>query len=104
MPMLNGFIQIGFTTHRRLVTLHAYTATITFPQFLAFVCSTWLVISWAIALTLLPKHNQISDVIFFYCVAPVLTVPLPLMIFYDLPKRFPTIYQCFLLVSIWSWS
>lgn len=77
---------------------------LTVSQFLAFVCSSWLVISWAIALTLLPSHTLISDVIFYYCIAPVLTVPLPIMIFYDLPKRLPILYQCYLVISIWSWS
>lgn len=73
-------------------------------KFLSFVCSTYLVISWAIALTLLPKHPETSDKVFYWAIASALTVPLPIMIFYDLPKRVPIFYQCFLLVSIWSWS
>ncbi|KAG8801718.1 hypothetical protein FRC16_011292 [Serendipita sp. 398] len=72
-------------------------------KFLAFVCSIYLVISWVIALTLL-RLPEISDMIFYWGLAPALTVPLPFMIFYDVPRRFPYFYQPFLLVSIWSWS
>jgi osomolarity two-component system, sensor histidine kinase SLN1 len=70
------------------------------------VCSTWLVISWLIAVTLLPapKDLLLSDIIFFYGIAPALSIPLPIMIFYDVPKRLPQFYQVFLVASVWCWS
>lgn len=87
-----------------LINLTVFTDTPS-GQFLAFVCSTWLVLSWVIALTLLPNsRTPVSDIIFYYCIAPALTVPLPLMIFYDFPKRLPVIYQIYVLLSVWSWS
>ncbi|KAG8815334.1 hypothetical protein FRC17_000741, partial [Serendipita sp. 399] len=72
-------------------------------KFLAFVCSIYLLISWIIALTLLRKV-ELSDIIFFWALAPALTAPLPFMIFYDVPRRFPRFYQLFLVLSVWSWS
>ncbi|PVG00732.1 hypothetical protein CPB86DRAFT_782280 [Serendipita vermifera] len=73
-------------------------------KFLAFVCSVWLVINWVLALSLLSRQPQLPDIIFFYGISPALTVPLPFMVFYDIPKRFRQFYQCYLLLSIWGWS
>ncbi|KIM34323.1 hypothetical protein M408DRAFT_5593 [Serendipita vermifera MAFF 305830] len=73
-------------------------------KFLAFVCSAYLVLSWIIAITLLPENPYVSDIVFFYGIAPAFTVPLPVMIFFNIPKRFHHFYQVYLLLSIWCWS
>jgi hypothetical protein len=62
-----------------------------------------MLVSWAIAVSLI-RDATLTDVIFFYIVSPVVTAPLPLMVFYNIPRRFPTFYQLFLTFSIWSWA
>ncbi|KAG8733550.1 hypothetical protein FRC11_005303 [Ceratobasidium sp. 423] len=63
------------------------------------------VLNWVLAASLLSQQEYITpDKIFFYGVAPFLTVPLPVFITFDWPRTRPWIYQLWLAGAIWGWA
>ncbi|PPQ64353.1 hypothetical protein CVT24_008422 [Panaeolus cyanescens] len=76
-----------------------------YKKSLAFWASLWLIANWVLGCIFIP-HNPIAfqDKIFYFAIAPVLSLPVVFMIMYDWPRDRPYIYQIFLTVSIWCWS
>ncbi|KAF9560107.1 hypothetical protein CPC08DRAFT_708306 [Agrocybe pediades] len=72
---------------------------------LALWASLWLIANWVLGCIFIP-HNPIVtlDKIFYFGIAPCLSLPVVVMVMYDWPRDRPYIYQIFLVVSIWCWS
>ncbi|TFK29581.1 hypothetical protein FA15DRAFT_663722 [Coprinopsis marcescibilis] len=76
---------------------------------LALVTSLWWICNWVLACIFFPitdKENPppLEDKIFYWGVAPVLSIPVIIMVMYDWPRDRQYIYQAFLIASIWCWS
>ncbi|KAG8901544.1 hypothetical protein FRB99_005226 [Tulasnella sp. 403] len=72
---------------------------------LALAGSLVLVLNWVLICILIPRESMIrADKIFYWAIAPVLVIPVPMMIIYDWPKDRPWIYQCLMSFSVWSWG
>jgi len=71
---------------------------------LALWASLWLIANWVLGCVFIP-HDPIAllDKIFYFGVAPVLSLPVVFMVLYDWPRDRAYIYQIFLIVSIWCW-
>ncbi|KAH9479238.1 hypothetical protein JR316_0007826 [Psilocybe cubensis] len=72
---------------------------------LALWASLWLICNWVLGCIFIP-HNPIAklDKVFYFGVAPFLSLPIVFMVMYDWPRDRPYFYQIFLVVSIWCWS
>ncbi|KIJ55470.1 hypothetical protein M422DRAFT_240090 [Sphaerobolus stellatus SS14] len=70
---------------------------------LALWASLFYVLNWVIGCVLLPKPHPIIEQVFYWGVAPVLTLPLPFLIAWDIPRRHGVFYQIYLACSTWSW-
>ncbi|KAF8159373.1 hypothetical protein B0H34DRAFT_703185 [Crassisporium funariophilum] len=72
---------------------------------LALWASLWLIANWVLGCIFIP-HNPVAflDKIFYFGVAPFLSLPIVFMVMYDWPRDRPYTYQVFLVVSIWCWS
>ncbi|KIM44414.1 hypothetical protein M413DRAFT_442397 [Hebeloma cylindrosporum] len=72
---------------------------------LALWASLWLIANWVLGCIFIP-HDPIArlDKIFYFGVAPILSLPAVFMVMYDWPRDRPYTYQVFLIVSIWCWS
>ncbi|KZS94496.1 hypothetical protein SISNIDRAFT_453422 [Sistotremastrum niveocremeum HHB9708] len=71
---------------------------------LAIYSSLFFVLNWLLGIALVAKPFALADKIFYYGIAPCLTVPLPFMVIYDWPVDRRLFYQPFLGISAWSWS
>ncbi|KAF8997922.1 hypothetical protein BDQ17DRAFT_1362850 [Cyathus striatus] len=72
---------------------------------LALWASVWLIVNWVLGCAFIP-HNPVvnMDKVFYFGVAPVLSLPILFMVMYDWPRDRSFFYQAFLVVSIWCWS
>ncbi|KAF8628700.1 hypothetical protein AX17_005923 [Amanita inopinata Kibby_2008] len=73
---------------------------------LAIWASLWLVMNWILGVIFVPKtpFMYLLDKIFYFAIAPVLSIPITFMVIYDWPRDRPILYQLVLIVSIWIWS
>ncbi|KDQ11343.1 hypothetical protein BOTBODRAFT_35428 [Botryobasidium botryosum FD-172 SS1] len=71
---------------------------------LSLYAGLFLVLNWALACALVAQPFSIIEKIYYYGVGALLSVPVPVMIFYDLPLVHPRMYQRFITCSIWSWA
>ncbi|KAJ3504573.1 hypothetical protein NLJ89_g7867 [Agrocybe chaxingu] len=72
---------------------------------LALWASLWLIANWVLGCIFIPHHPVVLlDKIFYFGIAPVMSIPVVFMVMYDWPRDRPYVYQVFLLVSIWCWS
>ncbi|PFH50297.1 hypothetical protein AMATHDRAFT_61349 [Amanita thiersii Skay4041] len=73
---------------------------------LAIWASLWLIMNWILGVIFVPKspYMYLLDKIFYFSVAPILSIPITFMVIYDWPRDRPIIYQLVLVVSIWIWS
>lgn len=62
------------------------------------------ILNWILATAFDPKPAPLPDIIFYYCLMPVLTFPLIILVIYDWPRDRPVTYQIALSVSTWSWG
>lgn len=72
---------------------------------LALYTSIWLVLNWILGCAFIPRNPVVTqDKIFYFVIAPIVSIPVVFMVLYDWPRRRPYIYQGFLGLSIWCWS
>ncbi|KAF8892172.1 hypothetical protein BD779DRAFT_1784373 [Infundibulicybe gibba] len=69
---------------------------------LALWASLWLIANWVLGCSFVPGFN-LMDKIFYFGIAPLLSLPVGLMVMFDWPRDRSIIYQCFLILSIWCW-
>ncbi|KAJ8516509.1 hypothetical protein ONZ45_g6212 [Pleurotus djamor] len=75
-----------------------------YAKSLAGWSAAWLIVNWVLGLAFVPRPFTLMDKIYFYAFAPVLSVPVILMIMFNWPRDRVVLYQCFLGVSIWAWG
>ncbi|KAG8931173.1 hypothetical protein FRC02_003114 [Tulasnella sp. 418] len=62
------------------------------------------IINWVLVCILIPReHALLADKIFYYAIAPVLVVPMPLMVIFDLPRNHSILWQLYMSFSMWVW-
>ncbi|KAL5536973.1 hypothetical protein ACEPAF_796 [Sanghuangporus sanghuang] len=71
---------------------------------LALWSALFFVINWVLGCALLPRPFSIADNIYFFGVAPVLTLPIPFLVMFDFARDRPYVYNTFVVISTWSWS
>ncbi|ELU43511.1 putative histidine kinase [Rhizoctonia solani AG-1 IA] len=71
---------------------------------LAFFASLFFILNWILALALIPRPLQTIDHVFYYGVAPAITVPGPLFIIFDVYRRAPWFYQLWLTAQTYIWA
>ncbi|CAE6443002.1 unnamed protein product [Rhizoctonia solani] len=102
-PVIERFFSLHF--HDPVSEAQYIKETFYTHKTLAFWASCFLILNWVLATSLLSQQTYIlGDKIFVYAVAPVLTVPLPVLITFDWPRTHPWIYQVWLAAAIWSWA
>ncbi|TDL26135.1 hypothetical protein BD410DRAFT_784176 [Rickenella mellea] len=70
---------------------------------LAIWSSLFFVLNWVLGCILLQTPFPLPDKIFYFGVALILSVPMPFMVIFDFPRRYPIAYQIFLAMSTWCW-
>ncbi|KAJ7281339.1 hypothetical protein C8J57DRAFT_1173204 [Mycena rebaudengoi] len=65
--------------------------------------SVFFIASCALAIGTVRDPVVLADKIFFYCISPLLALPLVFMCAYNYPLNHPYVFQAFLAVSTWSW-
>ena len=71
---------------------------------LALWSSLFFVLNWVLGCALVPKPFALADNIFYFGVAPALTLPVPFFVIFDFARDRPLLYNTFVLLSTWSWS
>ncbi|KAH8116382.1 hypothetical protein DFH11DRAFT_1828708 [Phellopilus nigrolimitatus] len=71
---------------------------------LALWSSLFFVLNWVLGCALVPKPFTLADNIFYFGVAPVLTLPIPFFVIFDFPRLRPNLYHTLLAFSTWCWS
>ena len=74
------------------------------PQNLAVWSALFYILNWILATAFVPKPAPLPDIIFYYCVTPVLTFPIIVMVIYDWPRDRPVFYQIWLSCATWLWG
>lgn len=72
-------------------------------QPLALWSAVFFIINWVLGCAFIPKPYQLIDKIFYFGVAPALTLPIIFMVMYDFPRDRPNTYQTVVCISAWSW-
>ncbi|KAJ7781948.1 histidine kinase [Mycena maculata] len=65
--------------------------------------SVFFIANCLLAILTIQSPVVLSDKIFFFGIAPVLSVPILFMCAYDFPYNHPYFFQTFLCLSTWSW-
>ena len=73
-------------------------------QNLAVWSALFYILNWTLATAFNPQPFPLPDIIFYYCVMPVLTFPLIVLVIYDWPRDRNITYQIALSISTWSWG
>lgn len=71
-------------------------------KMLALIAACFLIANWVLACIFIPRPFILFDYIFNFGIAPVLTLPLPILIVLRWPIRRPVIYQIYLVFAVWS--
>ncbi|KAH8077880.1 hypothetical protein BXZ70DRAFT_1002843 [Cristinia sonorae] len=71
---------------------------------LAIWAASFYVLNWALGVALIPKPVVRSDEVFFYAVAPALTILVLPMVMFDWPRDRPALYQVLLMIATWMWG
>jgi hypothetical protein len=71
-------------------------------KLLCLVSSLYLVLNWILYCALTPKPN-LYDKILYFAVAPVLTVPTPIFVAFDMPRRFNRFWQLWIFANAYFW-
>lgn len=64
----------------------------------------YLTVVWALVLALLPRPLSTWNMVQLYGLQPFFTIPLIPMTAFDLPRRWPWTWQCFMFCSIWLFA
>ncbi|KAG5725064.1 Signal transduction histidine-protein kinase BarA [Termitomyces sp. T112] len=70
---------------------------------LACWASVWLILNWVLGCIFARPIYQVFDQIVYYGIAPILTLPIIIMVMYDWPRDRSNVYQVFITFSIWLW-
>lgn len=71
---------------------------------LGLYSSLFFVANWILVLALSARPFVLSDIIFFYGIGALISLPLPFLVIYDKPFKRPVLYQSYVAVCVWSWS
>ena len=71
---------------------------------LAIYSSLFYFIHWILIIALSTRPLVLSDMIFFYGVGCLISVPLPFLVIFDYPEKNRLIYQAYITVCVWAWS
>ncbi|CCO28380.1 hypothetical protein BN14_02375 [Rhizoctonia solani AG-1 IB] len=102
LPFLWRFFNLAF--HDPEAESHYLKERYYTKKRLAFFTSLFFVLNWVLALALLPRPLQTIDHVFYYAVAPAITVPGPLFILFDVYRRAPWFYQLWLTLQTYMWA
>ncbi|KAF8517934.1 hypothetical protein BU17DRAFT_49029 [Hysterangium stoloniferum] len=100
-PPIHRFFVLRFNDEK--MEAHFSHETWFTSKRLALWASLFYVLNWIIGCILLPKPHPLIEQIFYWGVAPVLTLPLPILVAFDFPRRRHIFYQGYLACSTWSW-
>ncbi|KAG8917268.1 hypothetical protein FRC01_002572, partial [Tulasnella sp. 417] len=74
-------------------------------KFLAVAGSCLVFINWLFIVCLVPARKMIlPDKIFYWGIAPWLVIPIPVLIYCNWPRKYPSVYQLFTSFALWAWS
>ncbi|KAJ7580197.1 hypothetical protein C8J56DRAFT_962513 [Mycena floridula] len=102
LPALNAFLNPRFASPAAEADYQRELWVTSKP--LALFGAVFFISNWVLGVIFVQKPLVTADKIYYYGVAPVLSVPLLFMCAYDFPRDHATFYQCFLAISTWSWS
>ncbi|CAE6417607.1 unnamed protein product [Rhizoctonia solani] len=102
LPFLWRFFNLSF--HDPEAESHYLKERYYTKKRLAFFTSLFFVLNWILALALIPRPLQTIDHIFYYGIAPAITVPGPLFIVFDIYRRAPWFYQLWLTSQTYMWA
>ncbi|KAF9525965.1 hypothetical protein CPB83DRAFT_858706 [Crepidotus variabilis] len=72
---------------------------------LAIWAGLWLILNWIFGIIFISLSQfTLGDKIFYFGIAPMLSLPVIFMVMYDWPRDRPYLYQTFLIVSVWCWA
>lgn len=71
-------------------------------KLLCLVSACYLVLNWILYVALTPKPN-LYDRILYYGVAPVLTVPTPFLVAFNVPRRCNIVWQLWVMCNVFFW-
>lgn len=71
---------------------------------LALWSSLFYIVNWVLGCALVPKPFTLGDNIFYFGVAPVLTLPIPFFVIFDFARDRPILYHTLITFSTWCWS
>ncbi|TFK97711.1 hypothetical protein BDV98DRAFT_255564 [Pterulicium gracile] len=66
--------------------------------------SLWFVANWIMGIFVVPQPWALIDKVFNWGVAPALTLPIFVMVLFNVPRDHSKLYQVFITISVWSWS
>ncbi|CAE6370982.1 unnamed protein product [Rhizoctonia solani] len=102
LPFLWRFFNLSF--HDPEAESHYLKERYYTKKRLAFFASLFFILNWILALALIPRPLQTIDHVFYYGVAPAITVPGPLFIIFDVYRRAPWFYQLWLTAQTYIWA
>lgn len=70
---------------------------------LALWASLFYVLNWIIGCVLLPAPHPLMERIYYWGIAPVITLPLVFFVAFDFRRRYNLFYQIYLACATWSW-
>ncbi|KAG8735593.1 hypothetical protein FRC12_017999, partial [Ceratobasidium sp. 428] len=102
LPFLWRFFNLAF--HDPEAEAHYLKERYYTKKRLAFFTSLWLILNWVLACALLPRPFETIDYVFYYGIAPAMTVPAPLFVIFDGYRRAPVLYQIWLTAQTYMWA
>ncbi|KAF8605922.1 hypothetical protein BDV93DRAFT_490002 [Ceratobasidium sp. AG-I] len=102
LPFLWRFFDLSF--HDPEAESHYLKERYYTKKRLAFFSSLFFILNWVLACALLPRPFVTMDLVFYYGVAPALTVPGPFFILFDGYRRAPVLYQIWLTTQTYVWA
>lgn len=71
-------------------------------KLLCLVSACYLVLNWVLYVALTPKPN-LYDRILYYGVAPILTIPTPFLVAFNIPRRCNFVWQIWIMANVYFW-
>ncbi|KAH7335379.1 hypothetical protein B0J17DRAFT_669914 [Rhizoctonia solani] len=102
LPFLWRFFNLSF--HDPEAESHYLKERYYTKKRLAFFTSLFFVLNWVLAAALLPRPFTTIDHVFYYGIAPAITVPGPVFILFDVYRRAPWFYQLWITSQTYMWA
>ncbi|CAE6406227.1 unnamed protein product [Rhizoctonia solani] len=102
LPFLWRFFNLSF--HDPEAESHYLKERYYTKKRLAFFTSLFFVVNWVLAAALLPRPFVTIDHVFYYGIAPAMTVPGPIFILFDVYRRAPWFYQLWVTSQTYMWA